>query len=49
MSYAIRDLTPIIPTGEVVEGYDIVKTIEKCGSQTGKTTSKITIAKSGVV
>ena len=35
--------------GEVVEGMDIVKTIERHGSASGKTNAKITIAKSGTV
>ncbi|PPQ78260.1 hypothetical protein CVT25_011719, partial [Psilocybe cyanescens] len=35
--------------GEVVEGYDIVKNIEKLGSSSGKTSKKVTIAKSGTV
>ncbi|MBD0671104.1 peptidylprolyl isomerase [Kitasatospora sp. NPDC091335] len=35
--------------GEVVEGLDIVKNIESLGSQSGRTSAKITIAKSGVV
>ncbi|GAA5828438.1 hypothetical protein JCM11251_006251 [Rhodosporidiobolus azoricus] len=35
--------------GEVVEGLDIVKAIEKEGSGSGKPRSTITIAKSGVV
>ena len=35
--------------GEVIEGMDIVKTIEGQGSRTGSTRSKIKIAKSGVV
>ncbi|KAG6901929.1 cyclophilin peptidyl-prolyl cis-trans isomerase Cyp2 [Termitomyces sp. Mi166 len=35
--------------GEVVEGMDVVKTIEKCGSASGTTSKKVTIAKSGTV
>ncbi|KAK0554849.1 pre-tRNA nuclear export protein [Tilletia horrida] len=35
--------------GEVVEGYDIVKAIEKEGTQSGKTKSKITINNSGTL
>lgn len=35
--------------GEVVEGMDIVKAIENEGTGSGKTKSKITIAKSGTV
>ncbi|KAH9477577.1 cyclophilin peptidyl-prolyl cis-trans isomerase Cyp2 [Psilocybe cubensis] len=35
--------------GEVVEGYDVVKAIEKLGSSSGKTSKKVTIAKSGTV
>ncbi|MFE7594626.1 peptidylprolyl isomerase [Kitasatospora sp. NPDC057512] len=35
--------------GEVVEGLDLVKKIEGLGSQGGRTSAKITIAKSGVV
>ncbi|KAG8711517.1 Multifunctional pyrimidine synthesis protein CAD [Ceratobasidium sp. 395] len=35
--------------GEAVEGLDIVKKIESYGSQSGKTSKKITIAKSGTV
>lgn len=33
--------------GEVVEGMDIVKSIETYGSQSGKTSKKITVANSG--
>lgn len=33
--------------GEVLEGYDIVKAIEKLGSQSGKTKKRIVIANSG--
>ena len=32
-----------------MEGLDIVKIIESCGSQTGKTSAVVTIAESGVV
>ncbi|MEU8516610.1 peptidylprolyl isomerase [Kitasatospora sp. NPDC048722] len=35
--------------GEVVEGMDVVKLIESKGSQSGRTSAKITIAKSGIV
>ncbi|MFJ9697690.1 peptidylprolyl isomerase [Kitasatospora sp. NPDC101183] len=35
--------------GEVVEGLDVVKLIESKGSQSGRTSAKVTIAKSGVV
>jgi peptidylprolyl isomerase len=35
--------------GEVTEGLDVVKAIEALGSQSGKTRSRITIAKSGTV
>ncbi|MFD7904499.1 peptidylprolyl isomerase [Kitasatospora sp. NPDC059722] len=35
--------------GEVVEGMDIVKLIESKGSQSGRTSAKVTIAKSGIV
>ncbi|MFJ8112621.1 peptidylprolyl isomerase [Streptomyces sp. NPDC096132] len=35
--------------GEVVEGLDIVKTIEGLGSQSGRTSAKVTIAASGTV
>ncbi|MCU7825535.1 peptidylprolyl isomerase [Kitasatospora sp. DSM 101779] len=35
--------------GEVVEGLDIVKLIESKGSDSGRTSAKITIAKSGIV
>jgi len=35
--------------GEVVEGMDLVKAIEKCGSGSGKPSKKVTIAKSGVI
>ncbi|GAA4884363.1 peptidylprolyl isomerase [Kitasatospora terrestris] len=35
--------------GEVVEGMDVVKTIEGLGSQSGRTSAKIVIADSGVV
>lgn len=33
--------------GEVVEGMDVVKRIESLGSASGRTSAKITIAKSG--
>jgi cyclophilin family peptidyl-prolyl cis-trans isomerase len=35
--------------GEVVEGQDIVKKIESFGSSSGKTSKRVTIAKSGTV
>lgn len=35
--------------GEVVEGLDVVKAVEKLGSAGGKTSKKIKIAKSGTV
>ncbi|KAG6901928.1 cyclophilin peptidyl-prolyl cis-trans isomerase Cyp2 [Termitomyces sp. Mi166 len=35
--------------GEVVEGMDLVKKIEKLGSASGKLSKKVTIAKSGTV
>ncbi|KUO11593.1 peptidylprolyl isomerase [Streptomyces sp. DSM 15324] len=35
--------------GEVVEGMDVVKTIEGLGSDSGRTSAKITIAASGTV
>jgi peptidylprolyl isomerase len=35
--------------GEVVDGMDVVKAIEKEGTDSGKTRSTITIAKSGTV
>ncbi|KAG6867733.1 cyclophilin peptidyl-prolyl cis-trans isomerase Cyp2 [Termitomyces sp. T159_Od127] len=35
--------------GEVVEGLDLVKKIEKLGSASGKLSKKVTIAKSGTV
>jgi peptidylprolyl isomerase len=35
--------------GEVVQGMDLVKTVEKLGSQSGKVTGKVSIAASGVV
>ena len=35
--------------GVVLEGYDVVKSIESFGSQSGKTSKKITITKSGVL
>ncbi|KAN0086136.1 multifunctional pyrimidine synthesis protein CAD [Tylopilus felleus] len=35
--------------GEVVEGFAIVKEIEKCGSQSGKTSKTIKISKSGTL
>ncbi|MFF5182983.1 peptidylprolyl isomerase [Streptomyces sp. NPDC000345] len=35
--------------GEVVEGMDVVKTIEGLGSQSGRTSAKVTIADSGTV
>ena len=33
--------------GSVVEGMDVVKEIEKCGSDSGKTSKKIVIANCG--
>lgn len=33
--------------GQVVDGYDVVKTIEGYGSDNGKTSKKITIANCG--
>merc|ERR1712136_438203 len=33
--------------GNVVEGMDVVRQIEKCGSQSGKTSEKIVISASG--
>lgn len=35
--------------GEVVEGFDVVKTVEGFGSRSGATSKKVTIAKSGTV
>ncbi|KAH9077928.1 cyclophilin [Lactarius deliciosus] len=35
--------------GEVVEGLDIVKAVEALGSQSGTTTKKVTIARSGAI
>jgi cyclophilin family peptidyl-prolyl cis-trans isomerase len=35
--------------GEVVEGSDVVKAIEKLGSQSGKTSATISIADSGTL
>jgi peptidylprolyl isomerase len=35
--------------GEVVDGMDVIKAVEKEGSGTGRTRSKIEIADSGVV
>ena len=35
--------------GEVLEGFDIVRTIESCGSQAGKTSAVVAISASGVV
>jgi peptidylprolyl isomerase len=35
--------------GEVVEGLDVVKAVEKLGSSSGKTAKKVTISKSGTV
>ncbi|KAG5718200.1 Peptidyl-prolyl cis-trans isomerase [Termitomyces sp. T112] len=35
--------------GEVVEGLDVVKRVEKLGSASGKLSKKVTIAKSGTV
>ncbi|KUN76245.1 peptidylprolyl isomerase [Streptomyces griseoruber] len=35
--------------GEVVEGMDVVKTIEGLGSQSGRTSAKVTISASGTV
>jgi peptidylprolyl isomerase len=35
--------------GEVVEGQDLVRTIEKLGSTSGKTSKTIKVAKSGTV
>lgn len=36
-------------SGEVVEGYDVVKAIEKKGSGNGKPSAKIVIAQSGTI
>ena len=33
--------------GSVVEGYDIIKKVESFGSQSGKTSAKITVTGSG--
>jgi peptidyl-prolyl isomerase F (cyclophilin D) len=33
--------------GSVVEGFDVIKKVESFGSQSGKTSAKITVAKSG--
>ena len=38
-----------LQTGEVIEGMDIVKTIEQRGSSAGKTRGTITIANSGTI
>ena len=35
--------------GKVVEGQDVVDAVEKLGSQSGRTSAKVTIAKSGTV
>ncbi|MFJ3221141.1 peptidylprolyl isomerase [Kitasatospora sp. NPDC086801] len=35
--------------GEVLEGMDVVTAVEKLGSQSGRTSAKVTIAKSGIV
>jgi len=35
--------------GEVVKGYEIVQAVEKLGSQSGKTSKKVTITQSGTV
>jgi len=35
--------------GEVIEGQDVVKNIESCGSQSGKTSKKIVVADCGVL
>jgi peptidylprolyl isomerase len=35
--------------GEVVEGMDVVKAIERLGSSSGKTSQSITIDRSGTV
>ena len=35
--------------GEVVEGMDVVRAIEKLGTSSGKTTKSVTIDKSGTV
>jgi peptidylprolyl isomerase len=35
--------------GQVVEGLDVVKAIEKVGSQSGKTSAPVKIADSGIV
>ena len=36
-------------SGEVVEGYDIVKKVEGYGSASGKTSKEVKIIKSGTV
>lgn len=43
----IRRLTRLV--GEVVEGLDVVKAVEKFGSASGKPGAKITIVSSGTV
>ncbi len=35
--------------GEVIEGIEVVKTVEALGSQSGATKKKVTIAKSGTL
>ena len=45
----VRWYSELCATDEAVEGMDIVKTIEPKGSQSGATSSKATIAKSGTI
>lgn len=43
----IRRLTRVV--GEVIDGLDIVKAIEKVGSQSGKPSVKVTIVEAGTL
>jgi len=35
--------------GTVVEGFDVVKKVESCGSRSGTPSTKITIRKAGII
>jgi len=39
----------ILEIGEVIEGFEVVKEIEKLGSSSGKTARTVSITNSGVV
>ncbi len=41
--------SPKRPTGEVIQGLDLVKKIESLGSTSGSTKKKVVIAESGTV